>query len=81
MNEQDLIKKYKKITIGFSDSQKVEFLAGDFTQDELVEIVTQFYNGTLMIIRNFYANPKNVNYIIVDDFEESKEDLLNGRLD
>ncbi|MCP8990055.1 hypothetical protein [Streptococcus parasanguinis] len=74
MNKQEL-KKYKKITIGFSDSQKSEFLVEDFTQDELVEIVTQFCNGTLMIIRNFYANPRNINYFIVDDFEESVEDL------
>lgn len=74
MNKQEM-KKYKKITIGFSDSQKSEFLVEDFTQDELVEIVTQFYNGTLMIIRNFYANPRNINYFIVDDFEESVEDF------
>ena len=26
-----------------------------------------------MMIRNFYANPRNVNYIIVDDFEECEE--------
>lgn len=62
MNKQDPIKEYKKITIGFSDSQKVEFLVGDFTQDELAGILSQFYDGRLMIIRNFYANPKNVNY-------------------
>lgn len=74
MNKQEM-KKYKKITIGFSDSQKSEFLVEDFTQDELVEIITQFYNGTLMIIRNFYANPRNINYFIVDDFEESVEDF------
>lgn len=73
MNKQDPIKEYKKITIGFSDSQKTEFLAENFTQDELVEVITQFYNGTLMMIRNFYANPRNVNYIIVDDFEECEE--------
>ena len=79
MNKQELIKKYKKITIGFSDSQKIEFLAGDFNQDELAEIVTQFYNGTLMIIRNFYANPRNINYFIVDDFEESEEDLKDEK--
>lgn len=76
MSKQDPIKKYKKITIGFSDSQKIEFLAKDFDQDELVEIVTQFYNGTLMIIRNFYANPRNVNYFIVDDLEEDLEEDL-----
>lgn len=69
MNKQEM-EKYKKITIGFSDSQKTEFLVENFTQDELVEVITQFRNGTLMMIRNFYANPRNVNYIIVDDFEE-----------
>lgn len=67
--------KCKKITIGFSDSQKAEFLVEGFTQDELAKIVTQFVGGRLMKIRNFYANPKNVNYIVVDDFEESEEDL------
>lgn len=72
MNKQEM-EKYKKITIGFSDSQKTEFLVENFTQDELVEVITQFHNGTLMIIRNFYANPRNVNYIIVDDFEECEE--------
>lgn len=71
MNKQEM-KKYKKITIGFSDSQKTEFLVENFTQDELVEIVTQFYNGNLIIIRNFYANPRNINYFIVDDFEEEE---------
>lgn len=72
INKQEM-KKYKKITIGFSNSQKSEFLVEDFTQDELTEIVTQFVDGRLMIIRNFYANPKNVNYIIIDDFEECEE--------
>ena len=72
MNKQEM-EKYKKITIGFSDSQKTEFLVENFTQDELTEIVTQFVDGRLMIIRNFYANPKNVNYIIIDDFEECEE--------
>lgn len=72
MNKQEM-KKYKKITIGFSNSQKSEFLVEDFTQDELTKIVTQFVDGRLMIIRNFYANPKNVNYIIIDDFEECEE--------
>lgn len=72
MNKQEM-KKYKKITIGFLNSQKSEFLVEDFTQDELTEIVTQFVDGRLMIIRNFYANPKNVNYIIIDDFEECEE--------
>lgn len=42
--------KLKKFIIGFSDSQKAEFLVDDLTQDELKEIVTQFYNGALMII-------------------------------
>lgn len=69
MNKQEM-KKYKKITIGFSNSQKSEFLVEDFTQDELTEIVTQFVDGRLMIIRNFYANPRNINYFIVDDLEE-----------
>lgn len=69
MNKQEM-KKYKKITIGFSNSQKSEFLVEDFTQDELTEIVTQFVDGRLMTIRNFYANPRNINYFIVDDLEE-----------
>ena len=69
MNKQEM-EKYKKITIGFSDSQKSEFLVEGFTQDELTEIVTQFVDGRLMIIRNFYANPRNINYFIVDDLEE-----------
>ena len=69
MNKQEM-KKYKKITIGFSDSQKSEFLVEGFTQDELTEIVTQFVDGRLMIIRNFYANPRDINYFIVDDLEE-----------
>ena len=60
----------KKITIGFSDSQKAEFLVDDFTQDELTKIISQFNNGNLMKIRNFYVNPGNVNYIVVDDLEE-----------
>lgn len=64
--------KCKKFTIGFSDSQKAEFLVDDFTQDELRKIISQFNNGNLMKIRNFYANPRNVNYIVVDDFEESE---------
>ena len=63
----------KKFTIDFSNSQKAEFLVDDFTQDELTKIISQFYNGNLMKIRNFYANPKNVNYIIIDDFEECEE--------
>lgn len=74
MNKQES-EEYKKITIGFSDSQKAEFLVDDFTQDELTKIISQFNNGNLMMIRNFYANPRNVNYIVVDDFEESMEDL------
>lgn len=70
MNEQDLEKKYKKFTISFLDSQKAEFLVDDFTEDELKGILSQFFDGKLMVIRNLYANPKNVNYIIVDDLEE-----------
>lgn len=66
--------KYKKFTIGFSDSQQTEFLVDDFTQDELTKIISQFNNGNLMNIRNFYANPKNINYFIVDDFEEYDEE-------
>lgn len=38
MNKQEM-EKYKKITIGFSDSQKTEFLVENFTQDELVEVI------------------------------------------
>lgn len=65
----------KKIKIVFSNSQETEFLVNDLTQDELTEIFSQFYDGRLMVIRNFYANPKNVNYIIVDDFEEYNEEV------
>lgn len=65
----------KKIKIVFSNSQETEFLVKDLTQDELTEIFSQFYDGRLMVIRNFYANPKNVNYIIVDDFEEYNEEV------
>lgn len=65
--------KYKKFTIGFSNSQKADFLVNDLTEDELKIIFGQFNDGKLMIIRNFYANPRNVNYIIVDDFEECEE--------
>lgn len=67
--------KCKKFTIGFSDSQKAEFLVDDFTQDELTKIISQFNNGNLMEIRNFFINPKSINYFVVDDFEESMEDL------
>ena len=74
MNKQESV-ELKKITIVFSNSQKDEFLVNDFTEDELKRILSQFYDGKLMVIRNFYANPKNVNYIIVDDFKESEEDL------
>ena len=66
--------KLKKFIISFQDSQKAEFLVEDFTQDELTKIISQFNNENLMKIRNFYANPKNVNYIIVDDFEEYDEE-------
>lgn len=72
MNKQDPIKKYKKITISFSDSQKIHFFVKDLDQDELTEIVTRFYNGALMI-QNFYGNPRNVNYFIVDDVDDSEE--------
>lgn len=74
MNKQES-GKLKKIKIVFSNSQETEFLVKDLTLDELVVILGQLSDGRLMIIRNFYANPKNVNYIIVDDFEESVEDL------
>lgn len=70
MNKQDLEKKYKKFTIGFSESQQAEFLVYDFTQDELTKIISQFNNGNLMRIRNFYVNPKNINFFVVDDLEE-----------
>lgn len=73
MNEQKS-GELKKFTIGFSDSQKTEFLVDDFTQNELTKIISQFNNGNLMKIRNFYANPRNVNYIVVDDFEEYDEE-------
>lgn len=69
MNKQEL-KKYKKFTIGFSDSRKAEFLVDDFTQDELTKIISQFNNGNLMEIRNFFVNPKNINYFTVDNLEE-----------
>lgn len=64
----------QKFTIGFSNSQKADFLVNDLTEDELKRIFSQFNDGKLMVIRNFYANPKNVNYIIVDDFEEYDEE-------
>lgn len=67
--------KCKKIHNWFSDSQKAEFLVDDFTQDELTKIISQFNNGNLMKIRNFFINPKSINYFVVDDFEESMEDL------
>ena len=66
--------KYKKFTIGFSDSQKAEFLVDNFTQDELTKIISQFNNGNLMKIRNFYVNPKSINYFIIDDVEEYDEE-------
>nr|DAJ33163.1 MAG TPA: hypothetical protein [Caudoviricetes sp.] len=65
--------KYKKITIVFSNSQETEFLVEDLTLDELAVILGQLADGRLMMIRNFYANPRNVNYISVDDFEECEE--------
>lgn len=64
----------KKIKIVFSNLQEVEFLVNDLTQDELTGILSQFYEGRLVVIGKFYANPKNVNYIIVDDFEEYDEE-------
>lgn len=67
--------QFKKFTISFQDSQKAEFLVEDFTQDELTKIISQFNNGNLMKIRNFYVNPKNINCFIVDDSEKSVEDL------
>ena len=69
MNKQEM-KKYKKITIGFSNSQEKIFFLKDFTQDELTETCVQLNSRNLLMIRNFYANAKNVNYIIVDDLEE-----------
>lgn len=74
MNKQKSV-ELKKFTIGFSDSQKAEFLVDDFTQDELTKIISQFNNGNVMKIRNFYVNPKSINYFVVDDFEESEKDL------
>lgn len=72
MNKQELGKP-QKFKIVFSNSQETEFLVNDLTKDELAGILSQFYDGSLMVIRNFYANPKNVNYIIIDDFEECEE--------
>ena len=69
MNNIDLSED-KKITIIFSNSPVVEFRVNDFDEEELRNIISQFNNGNLMKIRNFYANPRNVNYIVVDDFEE-----------
>lgn len=66
--------KCKKFIIGFSDSQKVEFLVDDFTQDELTKIISQFNDGKLMIIRNFYANPKSIDFFIIDEVEEYDEE-------
>lgn len=73
MNKQES-GKLKKIKIVFSNSQEFEFLVEDLTLDELAVILSQLADGRLMIIRNFYANAKNVNYIIVDDFEEYDEE-------
>lgn len=66
--------KRKKFIIGFSDSQKAEFLVDDFTQDELTKIISQFNDGKLMIIRNFYANPKSIDFFIIDEVEEYDEE-------
>lgn len=65
----------KKIKIVFSNSQETEFLVEDLTKDELTGIFSQFYDERLIVIRNFYANPNNVNYIIVDDFEEYNKEV------
>lgn len=65
----------QKIHNWFFRLTKAEFLVDDFTQDELTKIISQFNNGNVMKIRNFYANPKSINYFVVDDFEESVEDL------
>lgn len=73
MNKQES-GKLKKIKIVFSNSQEFEFLVKDLTLDELAVILSQLVDGRLMIIRNFYANAKNVSYIIVDDFEEYDEE-------
>lgn len=73
MNKQEL-EPPKKIKIVFSDSQETEFLVNDLTQDELTGILNQFIDGRLMIIRNFYANPKSINYFIIDDVEEYNEE-------
>lgn len=67
--------KCKKIHNWFFKLTKAEFLVDDFTQDELTKIISQFNNGNLMKIRNFFINPKSINYFVVDDFEESMEDL------
>ena len=66
--------KYKKITIGFSNSQKAEFLVNDLTEDELKRIFSQFNDGKLMRIRNFYANPKSIDYFVIDEVEEYDEE-------
>lgn len=73
MNNIDLSED-KKITIIFSNSPVVEFRVNDFDEEELRNIISQFNNGNLMKIRNFYANPKSINYFIIDDVEEYNEE-------
>lgn len=60
----------KKITIGFSNLQEIEFRVNDFDEEGLKKIISQFNNGNLMKIRNIFVNPKNINYFKVDDLEE-----------
>lgn len=62
--------KYKKITIGFSNSQEIKFIVNNFDEEELKKIISQFNNGNLMKIRNVFVNPKNINFFKVDDLEE-----------
>ena len=47
----------------------------DFDEEELRKIISQFNNGNLMKIRNFYVNPKSINYFIIDDVEEYDEEV------
>jgi hypothetical protein len=60
----------KKITINFADLQEIKFRMGDFDEEELTKIISQFNNGNLIEIRNIFVNPKNINYFKVDDLEE-----------
>lgn len=77
MNNIDLCED-KKFTIIFSNSPGVEFRVNDFDEEELRKIISQFDNGNLMKIRNFYVNPKSINYFIIDDVEEYNEEQENG---